>query len=404
MKRRTFLKICGTVMASWPFSELIFSKTVRGEQADRKILIVLELMGGNDGLNTVIPFTDPEYYKLRPVIAVESDSVLKISDDLGLHPEMEGLFKVWEAGHLAMVQGVGYPDPDLSHFRSTDIWRGATMAPVIDTGWIGRYIETVYPDFPDSMPVDPAGIEMKPQNTVLMRGKSGEAGLALQDPNSMYEMIQGVILLPQTPLSETAASDELSFVRSVESQARKYSTRLYDVSSLRPNKASYPDTQLARDLSVIARFIVGGLDTSVYSVSLSGFDTHSNQFQVHPRLLRTVSDAVAAFMDDLQALGVSENVLIMTTSEFGRRVSDNGSGTDHGTASTHFLIGGSIKGGLYGKRPDLTDLDSSGNLKFTLDFRQFFAAVLTQWLGVSSENASKILQGEFDIEPLMEIF
>ncbi len=404
MKRRTFLKICGSLAASWPFAGFLPASAFQGGPGGPRILVVLELMGGNDGLNTVIPFTDPAYYNARPAVAVPRDSVLPISDNFGFHPEMKTLLPVWEAGHLAVVSGLGYPYQDLSHFRSTDIWRGASTAPVIASGWLGRYLETVYPDLPEVMPRDPAGLEVKDQDTLLMKGVRGRTALAVQDPQDMYEMLQGVIHLPETTASESPAGSELSFVRSVASQADSYSSRLYDISSRTSNQAVYPDTQLAGDLALIARLVAGGLETRIYSVSLSGFDTHANQLQVHPQLLRTIADAAAAFMADLEAMGISDRVLLMTTSEFGRRVNDNGSGTDHGAAAPHFLIGGSIKGGLYGGQPSLTALDGSGNLKFNVDFRQMFASVLTDWLGLNGDMTAEIFQGQFDRSPLDEIF
>ncbi len=403
MKRRTFLKICGSLAASWPLAKL--APALASQQTDfQRHLVVLELVGGNDGLNTVIPFTDSAYYKARPVVAVPAESVLPISENFGLHPEMEGLLSVWEAGNAAIVLGLGYPDQDLSHFRSTDIWRGADTSAVIESGWIGRYLETIYLGLrEDNMPQDPAGLEIKNQDTLLMKASGGQAGLAVQDPAKMFELMQSAVSLPQTTPPDTFAGKELAFARSVASQAQQYSSRLYDVSSKISNQVQYPSSQLAEDLALIARLVAGGLDTRIYSVALTGFDTHANQLQVQPQLLRTFSDAVAAFLSDIEALGISDKIILMTTSEFGRRVKDNGSGTDHGAAAPHFLLGNAINGGLYGIQPSLTDLDASGNLKFNLDFRQMFGAVLTGWLGLRNEDTAKILMGEFDTSPLAGI-
>ncbi len=405
MKRRTFLKICGSLAASWSFGGLSAASAASDTAGTLPgNLVVVELMGGNDGLNTVIPFTDSAYYDLRPAVAVPQESVLPISDNLGLHPEMESLLPLWEAGNAAVILGLGYPDQDLSHFRSTDIWRGASTASVIDTGWLGRFLEAVYPDIPEVMPRDPGGLEVKGQDTLLMKASMGQAGIAVKDPENMYEMLEGVISLAQTPASETLAGMELSFARSTQSQALRYSSRLYDVSSSISNKVDYPSSQLASDLALIARLIAGGLETGIYSVSLTGFDTHANQNQLHPPLLKTFSQAASAFMADLEAMGISQRVLLMTTSEFGRRVRDNGSGTDHGAAAPHFIMGSALNGGFYGTQPSLTDLDASGNLKFSLDFRQMFAAVLKNWLGLSGEETAEILEGEFDTAPLEGLF
>ncbi len=405
MKRRTFLKICGSLAASWSFGGLSAASAASDTAGTLPgNLVVVELMGGNDGLNTVIPFTDSAYYDLRPAVAVPQESVLPISDNLGLHPEMESLLPLWEAGNAAVILGLGYPDQDLSHFRSTDIWRGASTAPVIDTGWLGRFLEAVYPDIPEVKPMDPGGLEVKGQDTLLMKASMGQAGIAVKDPENMYEMLEGVISLAQTPASGTLAGMELSFARSTQSQALRYSSRLYDVSSSISNKVDYPSSQLASDLALIARLIAGGLETGIYSVSLTGFDTHANQNQLHPPLLKTFSQAASAFMADLEAMGIFQRVLLMTTSEFGRRVRDNGSGTDHGAAAPHFIMGSALNGGFYGTQPSLTDLDASGNLKFSLDFRQMFAAVLKNWLGLSGEETAEILEGEFDTAPLEGLF
>ncbi len=403
MRRRTFLKICGAVT----LSPLI--KYTPGVMADSSstgmdnVLVILELLGGNDGLNTVIPFTDPEYYNARGALAVSQNSILPISDSFGLHPEMEALIKPWEAGKIAIVNGTGYSGHNLSHFRSTDIWRGATTVQTISSGWLGRYLEYCYPDFQDERPSDPPGIEVKGSSTLLMKGDLSLMGMAVTDPDTLYEITQGLVNLSETEAQDTNAGRELLFTRELSNQSAQYAEKIYGSYNQAENSREYPPSDLSLELALIARLIAGGLSTQVYSVAIDGFDTHANQLQDHPRLLRTVSDSVAAFLDDIEEMGIEKRVVLATTSEFGRRVQNNGSGTDHGTAAPLMLFGAPVSGGFYGSQPSLKDLDDSGNMKHAVDFRQIYSSLLEQWMGLSASDTAGILNGKFETIPLIPI-
>jgi len=397
--RRWFLKLSGmaTLAGGW---RPAWAAPAPGT-ASSPVLVVLEMLGGNDGLNTVIPYTEAAYYDQRPTVAVPEDDVRPLDNRLGLHPGLAAWEPLWAASDMAVVLGVGYPDPDLSHFRSTDIWRGGSTAPVIATGWLGRHLEALYPDYPDVRPEAPLAIEVKSADTLLLRGRDQGMGMAVNDPAALYELTSGWLTVHQTPPPAGRAGDELVFVRSLAETSSVYAERIYSAFAATANAVAYPATPLATDLAMVARLIAGGLATPVYSVLLGGFDTHVEQAQVHPALLRTVADAVAAFQADLDALGMAGQVVLMTMSEFGRRVRDNGSGTDHGTAAPLFLFGRNVRGGFYGHQPDLRELDDAGNMIHAVDFRQVYASVLQQWFGASSALAADILDGEFPTLPLL---
>ncbi|MBN2431714.1 MAG: DUF1501 domain-containing protein [Acidobacteria bacterium] len=398
LDRRWFLKLSGMATLSGGCRPAWGSPPPAA--APSPVLVILEMLGGNDGLNTVIPYSEATYYDQRPTVAVAEDEVRPLDDRLGLHPGLVAWEPLWSGSEMAVVLGVGYPDPDLSHFRSTDIWRGGSTAPVIATGWLGRYLETLYPDYPDVRPEAPLAIEVKSADTLLLRGQNQGMGMAVNDPEALYQLTSGWLTVHQTPAPAGRAGDELVFVRSLAETSSVYAEKIYSAFTAAVNAVSYPATPLATELSMVARLIAGGLATPVYSVLLSGFDTHVEQSQVHPGLLRTVAGAVAAFLADLDALGIADQVVLMTMSEFGRRVRDNGSGTDHGTAAPLFLFGRNVRGGFCGAQPDLRDLDDAGNMIHVVDFRQVYASVLQQWFGATPALAAEILAGDFPPLPL----
>jgi uncharacterized protein (DUF1501 family) len=265
---------------------------------------------------------------------------------------------------------------------------------------MGRYLEYRYPDYPSVIPDDPPGLEIKNANTLLMQGTMNPMGLAVTNPDTFYTVTQALSDIPLTDVPNTAAGNELRFLKELSSQAGYYAEKIYTAFNQTENRVEYPTTPLAQHFALIARLIGGGLSTPVYSVGLDGFDTHANQLRDHPTLLRTLSETIATFLKDIEELDVANRVVIAITSEFGRRVEFNGSGTDHGTAAPLFLFGAPINGGFYGEQPSLTDVDESGNMKHTIDFRQIYAAILEQWMGLHSLDSAVLLEGEFEPLPL----
>ena len=370
-----------------------------------KILVVIEMSGGNDGLNTVAPVADPLYAKLRPTIGVKADNAVKIDKGLALHPGMGALGKLYEKGQLAVVTGVGYPNPNRSHFQSMDIWQSGD--PTLDarerSGWLARYF-----DEDGHFQGNPlAGISMGGNLPLALWGKNSPASVVGDANNFGFEargnardqQLQTLkALYEQTGMEHgTVAAGASDFIRNVgdgiygSSDAIKVALKTYDDKAAK--QANYPrDNGLANGLKTVAKLITGDLGTRVYYLSMGGFDTHANQPGSHAYLLNQLAEAVAAFNNDLELQGRGNDVMVMTFSEFGRRAQENGSaGTDHGAASVMFATGASVKGGVYGDYPSLDDLDD-GDLKHHTDFRSVYSTVLGNWLQVS---APKVLGGEF---------
>ncbi len=373
------------------------------------ILVVLQMAGGNDGLNTVVPFADDNYRKSRPRLGIAGKDVLKLNDFVGLHPSLIGLKKLYDAGQLGVVQGVGYPNPNRSHFRSTEIWQTASDANRFEaTGWLGRYFDntcagcdpTVAVAISGQMPQafsakKPKGICLSnPQNYRFI--KSDKAGPGEKDmteesyrklneaDEAQMENSGGTIAMLNGATMH--AGSPLDFVERTALDAQVSSDQIRAIASRTDNKATYPGSQLANSLKLVAKLIGGGMATRIYYVSQGGYDTHTNQAGAHERLLTDLGDAVKAFVADLKAQGNFDRVLIMTFSEFGRRVTENASGgTDHGAAAPMFVVGNKVKAGLLGKYPSLAAADLlNGDLKFNVDFRHVYAGVLENWLQTKS--------------------
>jgi uncharacterized protein (DUF1501 family) len=363
------------------------------------VLVVVQLSGGNDGINTVVPYGDDVYYKNRFTLALEKDKLHKLDDYHALHPSLGGFAKLVEEKRLSIVQGVGYANPNRSHFESMDIWHTARREPQgRSVGWIGRYLDAAAKaraaDAPASdLPALHLGGGQHPLALAAMDVFSPSIRsvdqFKLQDggDRKLREAIER--------LSATARpgdDDLLSFVQSSTAAALASSQRLQDALGKYSPAAKYPGTKLAQSLSTVAQLIDAGMATRIYYVSLDGFDTHSEQKDAHASLLAELGDAVKAFVDDIAGHHHADRVLVMSFSEFGRRVRENASrGTDHGAAAPMFLAGGKVKAGLIGKHPSMTDLDD-GDLKHHTDFRQVYAAVLKNWLGWSP---AEILGGDF---------
>lgn len=371
----------------------VFQRMSRAaEEAKGKdsILVVVQLSGGNDGLNTVVPYNEAAYTKARPTLKIGSQSVLKLEPGLGLAPTLTGFSSLWEAGQLAVVQGVGYAQPNRSHFESMDIWHKATTAASEKYGWLGRCAPEI----------GGAG------NAVLHIG-DGEPPLAVYGATGYAPSMRSIqdfqlktgsgadgdrrrTAVEQLAEKATGGDDLLSFVQSSAKQSFASAARIREVAAEYKAAIDYPQTPLAQRLKLIAQLIDAKLPQRVYYVSHEGFDTHAAQQLSHGQLLKTLGDAMEAFHSDLKSHGHGERVVGFVFSEFGRRVAENGSqGTDHGTAAPVFLTGAAIQGGVHGKHPSFDDLDQ-GDLKFHTDFRSVYASLLKDWLGVEPGH---VLQG-----------
>jgi uncharacterized protein (DUF1501 family) len=403
--RREFLKTSitagslvsvGMTVPSFLSRTALAAPLIDQKGAKDTILVVVQLTGGNDGLNTVVPFADPEYAKLRPMLKLPTNQLRKVNDQIGLHPSLEGLAKLLQDRNLCIVQGVGYPNPDQSHFRSMDIWQAGSTADTLSEGWLGRALKQL-PNPPafhiaganQTSPLALAGAPARVPSIASLddfqlKTASGSGTLEKQEQRALMEGAA------RPKPSKTPGL--LDFVQRTAVNTYASSQRLQEMAKNYQPKTPYPNLPLANHLNLAAQLIDADLGARIFYVSIDGFDTHANQLDHHANLLRQLSDSMTAFYNDMTARGHKDRILMMTFSEFGRRPYENGSkGTDHGAAAPMFLVGGKVKAGPVGKHPSLTD-HSMGNLKHTLDFRQVYAAILDKWLGVSSK---EVLGQEF---------
>jgi len=370
----------------------------QAEAMSNRTLVVVQLSGGNDGLNTLVPYSQQAYYNARPTLAVSKSDVLQLNGDVGLHPNMTALQSLYNANHVAVVQGAGYPNPNRSHYESMTIWQTASPDETIQTGWLGRYLDTARTlnSAINAVNIDallsPAvigqqeramAIENLQSFKIASPTKQGqiseETTLKTLDSiqcNSCQEYNSLVTAMTQAGLDAMTASDI------VQQAAATYQTSV-----------SYPKNDFSNRLKLAAQVVSSSLKPTIIYLQIGGFDTHANQKNTQANLLKTVSDGIAAFYQDMGSKGRASDTLIMTFSEFGRRVHENGSlGTDHGTAEPMFLVGGRVNGGLYGQYPSLSNLDSNGDLIHNVDFRQVYASVLQDWLATEP---SQILSSQF---------
>ncbi len=365
-----------------------------------RVLVLIQLGGGSDGLNVVVPVTNDRYYQVRPTIAIPEAETFALSDDYGLHGAMSSLSPMWGEGKLGVVHAVGYPDHNLSHFRSTDIWASASGADeTINSGWTGRYLDEEFPNYVSNPPEFPVALRIGGATGMLLRGGATTMGMSFSDAGQFDQLAATGELYDEGDVPNNVFGEELSFVRSVYNASLRYVDAVIEAADAGTNdpNADYPGGSLGSSLAIVARLIKGGLQSRLYVVYHGGFDTHADQSNSQPGLLQTLAEAATAFQTDLEAGGRDEDVLSMTFSEFGRRVEENGSrGTDHGTASPLFLFGGGVNGGLYGDGPDLDNLDNNGNLLHTTDFRSVYATVLQEWFGLTPGVSDNILGGNFN--------
>ena len=364
-----------------------------------RILVVLQLSGGNDGINTLVPFADSAYPTLRPTLGVAPTDVLKLTDGVGLHPNLKHFKSLYDGGKLAVIQGVGYPNPNRSHFRSMDIWHSARPESFERSGWLGRYVAACQCAQDNALPAVSAGDQLNTmfwtETTLVPAINSIGAFSFLTDTKYKNDRTWQMQTLQNIYTQAGSFSPSEDLIRRGTLNALAGSDELQKVAAAYQTPVKYPaNNGLANQLKMVGQIIAGNLGTRLFSVAMGGFDTHANQKDTQARLLTQLDDAVDAFMQDLGNMKKQDDVVIMTFSEFGRRAKQNGSaGTDHGTAEPMFIIGNKVKGGLYGTYPSLSNLDNNGDLKFTADFRSVYAGVLADQVGASP---GPIVGGSFD--------
>ncbi|MBI3117360.1 MAG: DUF1501 domain-containing protein [Candidatus Hydrogenedentes bacterium] len=400
MTRRNFLQTAALFSAAglaprFLTQSVAAEETIAGFKDDR-ILVVVQLGGGNDGLNTVVPYNNDTYYRLRPALGLR-DRLLTINDELALNPSLTPLMRLYDDAKVSIIEGVGYPNPDRSHFRSMEIWHTATGSDEFEgRGWLGRYFDNTC-----SGSARPhAGVAIGNERPQAFEGERG-FGIATDNP-ARFGWIAGngpdnEAAFNQLNREATSDSHTLDFLRHTTTNAVLSSKEVQQAAE-RGKVGPVAHGRTFNQLDVVAGLIRGGLQTRIYYVSTSGFDTHANQLGQQDRLLGQFAEAVARFQDQLEKDGAADRVLTLVFSEFGRRVHENASGgTDHGTAAPMFLVGRNVKAGIHGSPPDLDNLDE-GDLRHTVDFRSVYASVLEQWLAA---DAQKILLQKFDTLPLI---
>ncbi len=391
--RRRFLReVLGVgagalVLGNLPVHALAASPLLAALSAspEERVLVMLRLKGGNDGLNTCLPLHDLSAYRAaRPTLHLPEAEAVRLTPELGLHPQLAPLARLWEAGAMRVIRSVGYPNQSLSHFRSSDIWAtGSGADEVVTSGVLGRYLAREYPDYLDNPPATPPAIQIGGAGNLLFNGPSDfNYAVSTNDPEKLYEIARTGRLYGLDDLPDCGYGEQLGYLRAVANTTFTYAGVLADTYAAGRNDAEYLDDPLGRQLALVARLLRGGLGTRLFVVELDGFDTHANQVEDHAALLDSVAQNVRQFYADLGRDGTADRVLTMTFSEFGRRIAENGSaGTDHGAAAPLFLFGPGLEGnGTLGALPDLTRPDRYGNLIADTDFRSVYATVLSRWL------------------------
>lgn len=395
-------------------------QTVTGK--DSTILVVLQMAGGNDGINTVVPYSNDFYHKARPKLSLRADDVLKLSDDIGLHTALKGFKDLYDNGNLSVIQGVGYPNPNRSHFRSTEIWQTASDSDQVEKhGWLGRYFDnacagadpvvgvTIGNQLPEAFfAARPRGVcfsnpqnyrfiansnQTEESNKKLNELEMSGPGMATDGGYADMQNSGGSISQLSAGMPMTGGR-VIDFITRTALDAQHSSDEIRGIAARVQNQAEYPNSPLANSLKLVARLIGGGLPTRVYYVSQGGYDTHTNQLPTQQRLLQDLGDSVKTFVEDMKTQGNLQRVLVMTFSEFGRRVAENANGgTDHGAAAPMFVVGNKVKAGLLGSYPSLTPRDLfEGDIKFNVDFRSVYAGLLESWLKTPS---APILRRQF---------
>lgn len=406
--RRAFLRNLGIaggmsfLMSNMPVRAAAYSRLTAAlahTETDR-VLVLIRLKGGNDGQNMIVPVFDyGRYRSYRPTIYIPENEIFPLNDAFGMPDAMEALQPLWQEGRMKVVHGVGYPEQNLSHFRSSDIWASASDAQVIDnSGWLGRYLSQEYPDYLNDPPVRPPAVQIGGIGNLMFNDLEGNSiSVSVTDPEQLYEIAQNGQLYDVQNLPDCLYGEQLGYLRTVANSTFRYAEVIKQAYDAGANAEAY-GSNLGRQLAMVARLIKGNLGTRLYMVTQDGYDTHAQQGQRHPALLRELSQALAAFYRDLAGAGRDGDVISCTLSEFGRRLEQNASGgTDHGAAAPLLLFGPGLNGsGLVGTAPDLQNLDSTGNLLFSTDFRQVYATLLENWLCLDGVAVDQILGRSFD--------
>jgi uncharacterized protein (DUF1501 family) len=379
IKRKEFLQLGSLATASFMVPK--FLKAFEGPMVvppGNKVLVILQLSGGNDGLNTVIPIRNDIYYRERPRLAINKDAALSITDEVGLHPELTSFRDLYNEGELGILNNVGYPNPDRSHFRSMDIWQtGSGSSEYLTSGWLGRYLDAQC----NGCDKPTYALEIDDILSLALKGEHAKA-IAMKDPKRLFgtsnEKYFKDVLKNH---GSTSGEETVDYLYKTMSETLSSANYIFQQSKLHPTSSDYPKSELGQGLKTIASLIFSDINTKVYYISLGSFDTHINQEDQQKRLFTELNDAIAAFTKDLKGNNRFEDVLVFTFSEFGRRVSQNASGgTDHGTANNMFFMGGALKQkGILNPMPDLKTLEE-GDLKYQVDFKSVYATVLKNWL------------------------
>lgn len=376
---------------------------INNSDSDR-VLVLIRLKGGNDGLNMIVPIFDYDRYEfLRPTLKLAKPSLYNLTPDFGLPSFMSDLQPLWGDGAMKVVHGVGYNDGSLSHFSGADIWASTDSNDVEKSGWLGRYYEDLYPDFLVNPPDIPPAIQIGSIGNLIFDGDESNYAFSVANPDQLKSIAQSGNAHDMINLPNCTYGDQLKFMRGTTNNTYKYAGVIHNAYESSSNAVNYSNENLAQQLAIVARMIKGNLGTKVYMVTLGGFDTHANQTARQEALLNDLANSVKLFFDDLAATGHNEKVLAMTISEFGRRPEENGSGgTDHGSASPLLLFGPGLEGnGFIGNHPSLASLDSNGNLQYDVDFRQVYASVMQEWLCIDGSIVNSALLGEnYDRLPL----
>ena len=390
IKRRKFLQISSLATTSVMLPRFLhaFEKKEMVPMGN-KVVVVIQFSGGNDGLNTVIPIGNDIYYKGRPKIGISKQDALRLTADAGLNPALVAFKGLYDDGSLGILNSVGYHNPDRSHFRSMDIWQSASDSDqYVNTGWLGRYLDAQC----NGCDKPTQALEIDDMLSLALKGNA-QKGLAFKDPRRLYSS-SNENFYKEINDAHRSTEENVDYLYKTMSSTLSSADYIFEQSKLHPTGFAYPDTEMGKDLKTISSLILSDINTKVYYVSLGSFDTHVNQEAQQKRLFTELNDAVKAFTNDLKKNRRFEDVLLMTFSEFGRRVAQNASnGTDHGTANNMFFISGGLKKkGILNDLPDLSDL-TDGDLKHKVDFKEVYATVLNKWLG--SDDA-KILGKQFN--------
>lgn len=389
-KRKEFLQIGSLATATMMMPKFLKAFEQKNMvPPGNKVVVVIQFSGGNDGLNTVVPISNDIYYRERPKLAITKDKALNLTTDVGLNPALEAFKGLYDDGSLAILNSVGYPNPDRSHFRSMDIWHSASASnDYVHTGWLGRYLDAQC----NGCDKPTQALEIDDVLSLALKGNE-KNGLAFTDPRRLYSS-SNEKFYKDINASHHATEESVDYLYKTMSETLSSADYIFQQSKLHPTSQTYPATAMGKNLKTISSLIMSDINTKVYYVSLGSFDTHVNQEAQQKRLFTELNDAIKAFTADLKKNNRFEDVLMMTFSEFGRRVSQNASnGTDHGTANNMFFISGGLKEkGVLNDMPNLSDLND-GDLKHKVDFQNVYATVLNKWLGSDDK---KILGKQYD--------